>query len=299
MTARELARQLDVSMRTIYRDVETLSASGVPIHMERGPLGGIVLADDYRRAIAQFTNDELQALFAAPSGPMADLGLTAQSQALQKLAGALPDTARRAVETGRARLFVDHNRWSRGTQPTELLVRLRDAAAADRCVRVRYRDRNGATSDRNVDPLGLVAKAGVWYLIAREPAKGYRTFRAQRISDIDVLPSTFERPADFDLQTYWNDAVMRMERPVYETYDVVLHLDRSAASHLAYWDVTVLNETEDGTTVRVVFPSRSEAIAQVFVLAAVVRIVAPADLSSAIVDHALLAIARFDAARET
>jgi len=88
-TARELSRHLAVSMRTVYRDVGALCEAGVPIHMERGPLGGIVLASDYRRAIAHFTDDELQAHFAVGPGPMSDIGLASQSLALQKLAGAL------------------------------------------------------------------------------------------------------------------------------------------------------------------------------------------------------------------
>jgi len=294
VTARELSRQLEVSMRTVYRDVEALGAAGVPIHMERGPLGGIVLADDYRRALAQFTTDELQALFASGPGPMSDLGLAAQPQALQKLAGALPATARQAVETGRARLFLDHNRWSRGEQPTEVLVRLRAAAANDRCVRLLYRDRSGTTSDRRVEPLGLVAKAGVWYLIAREPEKGYRTFRAQRISDVEVLMSPFKRPADFDLEAYWNASVAWIERPTHETYDVVLNVERSAAAKLAYWDVTVLNEDDDVSTLRIAFPSRETAVMQVLVLADVVQIVAPDELPAAIVERARHALARFE-----
>ncbi len=100
-TAGELAVALEVSTRTVYRDVEALSASGVPIHMERGRGGGVVLADDYRRAIAQFTDDELQALFATAAGPMADLGFASHGSALAKLAGALPAAQRRVAERGR------------------------------------------------------------------------------------------------------------------------------------------------------------------------------------------------------
>lgn len=239
-------------------------------------------------------NDELQALFASGPGPMTDFGLAAQPQALQKLAGALTAPARQAMETGRARLFLDQNRWSRGAQPTDVLVRLRAAAANDRCVRLQYRDRTGTTSDRRVEPLGLVAKAGVWYPIAREPEKGYRTFRAQRISDVEVLTSPFERPADFDLEAHWNASVTSIERPAYETYDVVLNIERTAAAKLAYWDVTVLNEGDDVSTLRIVFPSREAAVMNVLALADVVQIVSPAELPAAIVEQARHALARFD-----
>src|ERR1017187_8075167 len=121
LTARYLSQQLGVSMRTVYRDVEALCEAGVPLHMERGPLGGIVLADGYRRALAQFTNDELQSLFVAGSGPMADLGIASHREALLKLAGALPAQQRQTAKTSRERLLLDHNRWGRGEQPTALL----------------------------------------------------------------------------------------------------------------------------------------------------------------------------------
>src|SRR5450631_4915166 len=107
LTARYLARELGVSMRTVYRDVEALGEAGVPVHMERGPQGGIVLADDYRRALAQFTSDELQSLFAARIGPMADLGIASHREALLKLAGALPAPQRRTAQTTRERLLLD------------------------------------------------------------------------------------------------------------------------------------------------------------------------------------------------
>ncbi len=293
ITARELARQLEVSMRTVYRDVEALGASGVPIYMERGPLGGVVLADDYRRALAQFTDDELQALFASGPGPMADFGLTAQTQALQKIAGALPAPAREAIATGRARLFLDHNRWSRGEPPTDVLVQLRAAAHDDRCVRVRYRDRTGSPSDRRLDPLGLVAKAGVWYLIAREEEKGYRTFRIARITGVEILSATFVRPADFDLEAYWNASVVTNERLTGAPFEVVLLAGRSAAATLAYWDPIVL--TEDGTlaTLRIAFPTREAAVNNVLLVAHDVHIISPAELADEIIARARMAITRF------
>lgn len=161
LTARYLADQLAVSMRTVYRDVEALCEAGVPIHMERGPAGGIVLADNYRRALAQFTNDELESLFAAGSEPMTDLGIASRREALRKLAGALPAGQRETATATRERLLVDHNRWGRGEQPTAILVQIRGAVERQRRVRLVYRDRSGAVTERLVDPLGLVAKAGV------------------------------------------------------------------------------------------------------------------------------------------
>jgi predicted DNA-binding transcriptional regulator YafY len=293
ITARELARQLDVSMRTVYRDVELLSQSGVPIHMERGPLGGIVLADDYRRELAHFSSDELRALFSTGSGPMADLGMATVEPALQKLRGALSAMQRRAADSSRERLLVDQSRWGRAEQPTAILVRLRKAAESDRRVRLHYRDRSGTSSERIVDPLGLVAKAGVWYLIAREEQKGYRTFRAQRIAAVEELAATFERPGDFDLETYWSASVVTIERQSNETYDAVLRVRSDSVAQLgSFFEANVEREDESGTTMRVRFPSRDVAIVHVLVHADAIEILSPDDLSAAIVDRARAALAR-------
>ncbi len=295
MTARELAAMLEVSPRTVYRDVEALCAAGVPIHMERGVLGGIVLADDYRRALAQFSTDELQSLFASGPGPFADLGMATPAAALQKLAGALPAMQRRAAESSRERLVVDHNRWSRGEQPTDILVTLRKAAEENRRVRLHYRDRSGNVTDRVVDPLGLVAKAGVWYAISREGGKGYRTFRAQRIQRVDVLAETFVRPSDFALEAYWSESVSTIERQTQETFDVVLRVENDALPKVSsFWDHAILAEDAASTTLRLCFPSRDVALMQILVLdASVLEILSPPGIPAAIVARAAEAIERY------
>jgi predicted DNA-binding transcriptional regulator YafY len=294
LTARALAASLEVSVRTVYRDVEALSESGVPIHMERGANGGIVLADDYRRALAQFTNDELQALFTAAAGPMTDLGIISPSRALQKLAGALPAPQRRAAEANRDRLLLDHNRWGRGAQPTAVLQRLRAAVAQERRVRLEYRDRGGALTSRLVDPLGLVAKAGVWYVVTNEPGKGFRTFRAQRIIDVEETSEHFARPADFNLEEHWNASVASIEARPSGGYEVVLRVKLEALATLtAFWDFTLLEEEADAATLRVAFPNRDVAVAQILALGDGLRIVEPDELNAAIVAYAREVLERY------
>ena len=292
MTARELSTELDVSMRTVYRDVEALCAAGVPIYMERGPFGGIVLGSEFRQALAQFTDAELQALFVVGPGPMSDVGIGSHASALQKLAGALPAMQRRAAEASRDRVLVDHNRWSRSDQPTDALVNLRTAIDRSRCTRLHYRDRSGALSTRIVDPLGLVAKAGVWYLIARERGKGYRTFRAERIAAIDELVDSFERPPDFNLEAFWNESVRSIEgQSMSESYEVVLRMQDVFLTKLVpYWDTVVERKDESTSTLRITFPTRDIAIAKLLVVAEWVEIVSPAQLPSAIVERAQRAI---------
>jgi len=295
-TAGSLADRLGVSVRTIYRDVDALSAAGVPVYMERGPLGGVILADDYRRALAQFTGDELQALFASTAGPMADIGIVSQPAALQKLAGALPTAQRLAAERGRERLLLDHNKWYRGEQPTELLGALRAAVADERVLRMRYRDRTGSVTERVVEPLGLVAKAGVWYVVARDVAAAdYRSFRAQRIVEAATTGERFARPAGFDLDAYWRSSVTYMERQPNETYDVTFRVRAEAYDRLnAAWGATVADDDEPGfARVSVRFPGRDAAIFQTIALGEAVASMDPDDLREAVAARARETLARF------
>jgi len=268
-TAASLAERLGVCVRTIYRDVDALSSAGVPVYMERGPLGGIVLNDDYRRALAQFTVDELSALFASTAGPMTDIGIVSQPAALQKLAGALPAAQRAAAQDGRQRLLLDHNKWYRGEQPTALLAAMRAAIAEERVVRLRYRDRSGDATERSIEPLGLVAKAGVWYLVARDVAAAdLRSFRAQRIVEANATTERFVRPEGFDLDAYWRSSVAFMERTPSETYDATLRVRSESYDRLsAAWGAIVADDAEPGhARASIRFPGREAAIYQIIAL---------------------------------
>ena len=299
VTARQLATSLEVSMRTVYRDIDTLCEAGLPIHMERGPQGGIILADQYRRALAKFTDDELQTLFASAEGPMVDIGLSPRSEALQKLAGALPAAQRRAAEKSRERLLLDNVRWSRAEQPRSVLVRLRRAIADDRRVKIKYRDRGGALTERALEPLGLVAKAGIWYLVASEAEKGYRTFRAERILDLTEESERFTRPEGFDLEAHWNASVAAIESRPQRTYDVVLRVKLEAMAEFnPYWESTMVAEEDDGAVVRMAFPSREFAVMQVLAFGDSIEVIEPSDLPLAIAESARVALARYDCAPE-
>ena len=190
-SARVLAEWLEVSERTIYRDVDALGAAGVPVYAERGSTGGIVLADGYRRALTNFSEDEIRALFVSGASPLADLGLErGLDRALEKLHGALANVQQRAAEKSRARIHVDQRRWNQPEPPREVLATLRRAVWDDRRIRIRYEDRNRKSSTRSADPLGLVSKAGVWYLVARCD-HDLRSFRVERIRSVEELTERF------------------------------------------------------------------------------------------------------------
>lgn len=183
-TARDLALRLEVSERTIYRDIDALSASGIPVYAERGAEGGIALAEGYRRALMHFGEDEIRALFIGGTAVLSDLGLGPNlERALEKLRGGLGDVQQRAAERARGRIHIDQRRWNQSDPPVELLALLRRAVWDDRCIDIRYEDRTGAQTTRRVEPYGLVSKAGVWYVIARGES-GFRSFRVDRVRDV-------------------------------------------------------------------------------------------------------------------
>lgn len=294
-SARELAGALEVSARTIYRDVDALSVSGVPVYAERGSAGGIALAEGYRKAITQFSTEELNALFLAAADPLSELGVTGHQRALDKLSGALPDLQRRAAQQARQRILLDHNRWYRLEQPVALLALLRRAVWEDRQVSIRYRDRSGTMTQRCVDAYGLVSKAGVWYLIARQHDGEYRTFRVERIANVDELPSHFTRDAAFDLEAHWRASNAAMHRAD-EWYEATVHVTPDALEWVtSYAENEVLSEDAGGKRLRMRFPSLRVAAYQIIAWGKNVRAEGPPELHRAIAEHARELVAMYQA----
>jgi len=288
-TASELAEALEVSERTVHRDVEALSAAGVPVYAERGVYGGIALAAGYRKALTQFGEDEIRALFISGSNPLVDLGLGVdRERALEKLSGALSDVQRKAAAKTRGRIHLDQRRWNQAAQPQEHLAMLRRAVWDDRRVVLRYRDRERKTTERTVDPLGLVAKAGIWYLVARVDGGELRTFRAERIAGVDATAESFARPDDFDLDAFWRTWTTAVEEST-QRFAVVLEVRRDAFDAVTgYWETHVLGDADGGETVavRVVFPGKDAALHSLIAWSGEVRIVEPPELREEVVARA-------------
>jgi predicted DNA-binding transcriptional regulator YafY len=298
LRAREIAGSLEVSERTVYRDLDSLSAAGVPVHAERGSGGGIVLADGYRRALTQFGEDEIRALFVSATDTLADIGLGENlTRALEKLAGALPDSQRRAAEHVRGRIRLDPRRWNQPAQPRVHLAALRRASAEDRTVLLHYRDRNRKVTQRSVDPLGLVSKAGVWYLVARYNGE-MRVFRAERILGLDIGVERFDRPASFDLDTFWRTWTAEFERNT-PVFPVTLRVSPDAIDDVtAYWesetlDAAATRNRRGWKIVRVSFPSLEVALSHVVAWSERVDIIEPAELRTATVSRARQIIKRY------
>ncbi|HEY3949621.1 helix-turn-helix transcriptional regulator [Phenylobacterium sp.] len=207
MTAQALAEEFEVSIRTIYRDVDQLSAAGVPVYADRGRTGGFQLLDGYRTKLTGLTAAEAEALFLSGlPGPAADLGLgEAMAQAQLKLLAALP--ARGEQPRLGARFHLDPIGWFRGAEPIAILPQLAEAVWGSRIIRIRYESWTD-TVDRELQPLGLTLKAGVWYLVAAASENGIggkpRTYRVSAIEALALTEQAFERPVGFDLPAYWN-----------------------------------------------------------------------------------------------
>lgn len=201
LTAAELAARFDVSVRTIHRDVEALGDAGVPVEAVRGPAGGYRLARGYRTRLTGLTGEEAEALFAVPA---AELGLgRVLAEARLKLLAALPPELQERAERS-ARLFhLDTRGWFRGEDKTPHLPALASAVWQGKRVRARYRE-GARVVQRTLDPLGLVLKAGAWYLVAHRSA-GMRVYRVSRFASVRIRDDGFDRPEDFDLTFFWQD----------------------------------------------------------------------------------------------
>jgi len=264
MTAGELAAELEVSVRTVYRDVEALSAAGVPVYAERGPAGGYRLLDGFRTRLNGLTADEAASLFLAGlPGPAAELGLGDVAAAAElKLLAALPPEPRSQARRMRERFHFDAPGWYQDAGESRFLAEVADAVWDQRPLRMTYQRWGRQVVERLVHPHGLVLKAGNWYLVARavpdpardgqagrgeagntaetadggspdEPGRAgdMRTYRVGRIRSVEVLDGYFERVEGFDLAAYWRDWSADCLRRMYRE-EAVIRVAADAVSML-------------------------------------------------------------------
>lgn len=228
MTAHTLADKLEVSPRTILRDVDALSVAGVPIYAEGGHGGGIALDENYRTTLTGLTEAEVRALFVSGSASLLnDIGLGEAAQStLRKLSAALPASHQPVVEQVRQRIYIDPVWWWHDSQPLPFWAELQQAVFEDRCIRAVYERYNGEVVEREVEPYSLVAKASHWYLIARRDGD-LRTYRVSRFHSITLLDTHFRRQEDFDLATYWHEHLDEFVEALSEyTFTLRIHESR-------------------------------------------------------------------------
>jgi len=233
LTARELADELEVSLRTIYRDLEGLAAAGIPVYAERGPSGGYRLVDGYRTRLTGLNADEAEALFLSGlGGAAAQLGLgTVLAAAQLKVLAAMPPELRGRASRVRERFLLVAPGWFKEDEELPALASIAQAVWEGRRVRMRYA-RRAEPVERTVEPFGLVLKAGIWYLVARRDGS-LRTYRVSRILEAVALEESFDRPTDFDLGAYWEASTEVFEAGLRQT-EVGLRVRRGALGTLEY-----------------------------------------------------------------
>lgn len=214
MTAHALADALEVSVRTVYRDIEALQAASVPIFARAGHNGGFELVAGYRTRLNGMTRHEVEALFLVGlPGPAADLGLGPVATAARlEIASALPAELRDGADRLQRRFLLDAPGWYHDDEAVPHLTVLADALWAGRAVQVEYRRWKAPTDvTRSLEPFGVVLKSGRWYVVARVVGSARLTsYRVAKILQLEILPDTFQVPDEFDLATWWRDHVANL-----------------------------------------------------------------------------------------
>jgi len=307
MTARELAVELEVSERTIHRDVAALSAAGVPVYAEPGRHGGCQLVQGYRTRLTGLNVDEAEALFLAGApGPMAELGLgTVLAAAQLKVLAALPPELRSRAVRVQQRFHLDAPAWFRDPDDVPYLATVAAALWDDRRLDAHYQRPDRAVR-RVLDPLGLVLKAGVWYLVAAN--RGHvRTYRVSRLRSVEVRADSFVRPDDFDLTAYWASSSLQFEENMLRIevtarvsstgLGMLRRVLEPAAGRAAQTAVADAHADPDGW-VRLVLPMESSEVAyhELLRLGADVEVLEPVELRQRLVATAHAMSRRYGAA---
>lgn len=206
MTAKDLAEKLEVSERTIHRDMEALSMAGIPVFAERGTNGGWTLTEGYRTDLTGLKESELQSLLlVSPTVQLHDLGMRDSFEAAwQKLLAASPATTRQNAQLVRQRIHIDGAGWHPSTESFPSLSTVQEAVWQERALFIRYQ-RGEDEVERIVHPLGLVAKRSTWYFVA-QVENDIRTYRISRLTFARMLEDSFVRPEGFDLASYWEQS---------------------------------------------------------------------------------------------
>ena len=291
LTAETLAEELEVSRRTILRDIEALSISGVPIYAEGGHGGGIALDEGYRTNLTGLHEEEARTLFLASNEQLLKqlkLGEAAE-RTLLKLTAALPTRHQAAVQHIRQRILIDPTWWWQESQPPAFWEELQQAVYSDSRIHVEYEHYDGEMVARTLEPYSLVAKSSIWYLIAKRDGE-FRTYRVTRFHKFTLLDEKFVRDADFDLPTFWQNHLQNFVERMTD-YNITLRVD-PARLNFVQWltpgqhQIIEAAHPQQWPTVRVQLESVELAKMLVFSLGAQAEVIEPRALYDAVVEAA-------------
>ena len=301
MTAKALSEELEVSERTIYRDMEALSMAGVPLYSEAGPEGGFALLDGYRTTLTGLTDGEVRALFMLSiPAPLAELGVSRELRsALLKLSAALPDARRQDEEQVRQRFHLDSTWWHQGEDSVPHLQTIHQAVLQDHQLDLKYRPMPTVEIEQRVDPYGLVAKAGVWHLVCARNGR-VRVHCVSDLLDARMMDETFERPAQFDLAAFWRTWRVEREKS-HAAYPVLVRVAPNFSPWLPmYFDhirekiaQAVPPDAEGWITLELDFESLEAARDRILGLGRGVEVLKPPALRKSILDYATQIVALY------
>lgn len=299
LTSHELAQRLEVSERTIHRDMEALSIAGIPVFAERGTGGGWSLIEGYRSNLTGLSEAEVQALFLTrPTGLLADLGLDKASAAgLIKLQASLPLPHQHEASVAQERIHIDLTGWNNAKETVPTLPILLEAVWHERKLAIMYQRNECEAVERIVSPLGLVAKGSAWYLVAAIEDT-IRSYRVSRVQSAVMLNEACERPARFDLAAYWKQSAVEF-KDKFPRYAVKLRVHPDFVTHLylvgRFSRVEQVEEPDaDGWRKAViVFQVEEMAVQGLLSLGAKVEILEPLEVRDAIIQQAENIIASY------
>lgn len=294
LTSKQLAEQLEVTERTILRDMEELSAAGVPVYAERGASGGWMLTEGYRASLTGLHADELAALLLSSQGDtLSELGQQgALEAALRKLLAGTTEAARESAKAVRSKLHIDGAGWHAktgggGKERHSLLPVVQEAVWEEKKLRIVY-ERDGERKERTIEPLGLVVKRNLWYVVAMTEEHELRTFRISRLAAAEVLPERFAPPEDFDLAAYWEQSLshfkerlprypakLRMKTPLIGR----LQAERYVASAVA------VSEDGEWSDIAVVFETIESACEIILSYGGGIEVLEPHELRQMVIDE--------------
>ena len=213
LSANALAQKLEVSERTVHRDIDALSSAGIPVYGEPGRGGGFSLMDSYQTSLTGLSESEIQTFFALSiPAQLSDLGIWKDLSALQvKLSRAMPRYGREGEDEIHQRLLIDSVWWHQSDEPIPHLQTIEQAVWQNLRIYISYQPFFTERLRRFVDPLGLVAKAGVWYLVCFQSGR-IRVYRVDDLQDVELTDETFERQSAFSLSEFWQDWRSKLEK---------------------------------------------------------------------------------------
>ncbi|MCG8351085.1 MAG: YafY family transcriptional regulator [Chloroflexales bacterium] len=301
MTAQELAANLEVSERTIYRDIEALSAAGAPIYTQSGANGGVFLDEHYRISLTGLSRAQVLSLFiSSDAGPLEDLGLAnAVEETLLKLFAALPSMHRHEVERLRQRFYIDPANWFQMVEAPPFLDTLQQALWEDRRLRVSYQTVDHGEIERTIEPYGLVAKANIWYLAAKHPGDEMHTYRVSRFQQMSLMDTCFHREPNFDLIAYWKKSCAAFEEKMRETfppYPATVHVHPDALWYFPSfmsdrYEQIGLPDAAGWVTLQVSYESMGDAQMRVLGLGASIAVLEPVELRDRVLETARAIVA--------